>query len=231
MNSNEFYNLCEASLDGINRNGDVSIQFITDIAQNVLLSVESEQNTVFSNATGRLPLITTQAGEFNYNAPADCWRITGVLVESDQPNSILDRIFYNWDYNSLSSRSGGNKLESTKISGISYYVVPFIRSWDAGDTTPARYMFTEDPGATNGVYRLWYYPKPTKLSSDSIPLSIGPPYDYMFLFPAVCAIYQGMQDGDRLAAVQKVVAIRNEYHTELNKGAQDTDLESIDRGF
>ena len=130
-----------------------------------------------------------------------------------------------------SSRSCGNKLESTKISGISYYVVPFIRSWDAGDTTPARYMFTEDPGATNDVYRLWYYPKPTKLSSDSIPLSIGPPYDYMFLFPAVCAIYQGMQDGDRLAAVQKVVSIRNEYHTELNKGAQDTDLESIDRGF
>ena len=231
MNSNEFYNLCEATLDGINRSGDVSIQFITDIAQNVLLSVASEQTTGFSGVTGRLPLITTNAGVFSYDAPADCWRIAGILVEADQPNSLLDRIFYNYDYNSLSSRSGGNKLEHTKISGITYYIVSFVRSWDAGDTARARYLFTEDPGNTNDTYRLWYYPKPNKLLSDSIPLSIGPPYDYLFLYPAVCAIYQGMQDGDRLAAVQKVVAIRNEYHAELNKGAQDTDLESINRGF
>lgn len=231
MNSNEFYNLCETTLDGINRNGAVSIQFITDIAQNVLLSIESEQTTSFANATGRLPLITTQAGVFNYDAPADCWRIAGILVEVDQPNSILEQYYYNYDYSSIRTRSGGNKLEIIKISGISYYRVPYTRSWDAGDTTRARYMFTEDVGDTNDTYRLWYYPKPTKLLSDTIPLSIGPPYDLLYLFPAVTTLYRAMQDGDMLEAIQKIKLIRNEYNDELNKGAQDTDLESRDHGY
>ena len=231
MNSNEFYNLCEATLDGINRSGPVSIQFITDIAQNILMSVESEQTSVFDAATGRLPVFATRAGRFAYNAPADAWRIAYVLVEVDQPNTILDQYYYNYDYNSLRTRSGGNKLEITKISGISYYIVPFIRSWDATDSGPARFEFTEDPGDTTADYRLWYYPKPTKLLSDSIPLSIGPPYDILHLFPAVTTLYRAMQDGDMLAAIEKVKLIRNDYNSELNKGAQDTDLESTDHGY
>ena len=218
-------------MDGINTSGDISIQFLTDICQNVLMSVESEQTSVFANATGRLPLITTQAGVFNYNAPADCWRIAAVLVEVDQPNSILEQLFYNYDYNSFRTRSGGNKLEMTKISGITYYVVPFVRSWDATDGSPARYMFTEDLGNTNDTYRLWYYPRPTKLVSDSIPLSIGPPNDLLYLFPCVKRLYQGLQDGDILTAIEEIKIYRKKYNDELNKGAQDTDLESVNRGF
>ncbi len=231
MNSNEFYNLCEATLDGINRNGDVSIQFITDIAQNVLLSVESEQYTVFSNATGRLITLDTVAGTFRYDAPALCWRIAAILVEIDQSSGLIDRLYYNTDYSSGRTRSGGNKLETVKISGISYYRVPFTRSIDATDGNVAMVLFTEDPGTTTGVYRLWFYPKPIKLSSDTIPLSIGPPFDFLYLFPAVTTLYSAMQDGDMVEAIQKILAIRDNYHNELNKGAQGIDLESRDRGF
>lgn len=232
MNSNEFYNLCETTLDGINRSGAVSIQFLTDLVQNFLLSVEGDQNVVFDGATGRLPLITTKAKVFRYTAPADCWRIAGVLIESDQPGSILENLFENFDYGWYShTRAGLNKLELIKISGINYYKFPYIRTVDATDSAPAVYTFTEDMGDTTNIYRLWYYPKPAKLLSDSIPLDIKPPYDLQFLYPGVVALYRSTQDGNTFEAMQKLVSLKNEYQKELNKGAQGLDLESPDRGF
>ena len=231
MNSREFYNLCLATEDGINTSGPVSIQFLTDIAQNILLSVEAEQNTNFNAATGRLLLVPTQAGVFDYQAPDDCWRIAGILVESDTSDTLLDRNFYE-DYGPMGyDRASNNILEPLKIAGINYFRIPYIRTFDAGDTANARYMFTEDPGTTTDVYMLWYYPRPTRLSSPTIPLSIPPPYDFEFLYPAVLEIYRGVQNGDVMGSVMKVRAIRDAYQLKLNEGEQGFDPESPARGF
>jgi hypothetical protein len=233
MNTNEFCALVESAVDGINRDGSpVSIIFLTDIVQNFLLSVEAEQNVIFTGATGRLPLITTQQGVFDYEAPADCWRIAGVLVESDQPGSILENLFENYDYGWYShTRAGLNRLEVIKIAGINYYRFPYVRTYDAADGVRARYVFTEDAGNSTNIYRLWYYPQPTRLLSDTQALQIRDPYILQFLFPSVVALYRSMQDGDIEVAIQKLVGYKNGYQKELNKGAQGIDYMSPDRGF
>ena len=214
MNANEFLNLLEVQCDGVNRDGPNGLLFFTDIAQGILRNSPAEQNIVF-DSTGKLPVLNTQNNVFDYNAPSDCWRIAGILIEANR--RLTDYGFRTIDTDCIT------------ISGIDYKRVPYIRSFDAGDTSVAKIKFTRNPGAH--AYRWWYYKKTGKLWSDTIPLSIEPPWDYIYLFPATVRLVQGFQDGDFIKAHNDVLVMRERYRKELNEGEQGEDLDAQDRGF
>lgn len=212
MNTNEFLNLLEVQCDGVNRDGTNGLLFFTDIAQNLLRNSPTEQNILFDATTGRLPMFDTTDDKFDYTAPEGTWRVAGVLVES-------------------AMRSGVRELEHINIADIDYLRIPYIRSYDAGDITDPTIIFTENPGDTTDIYHWWVYNKATKLYSDSIPLSIEPPFDYLYLFPAAVRMVQGFKDGDFLKAHTDVLVIRKNYMKELNKGEQSFNYNASPRGF
>ena len=232
MNTNEFLNLLEVQCDGMNRDGPNGLLFFTDVAQSILRNSPAEQNILFDNTTGRLPVLNTTDSDYDYTAPEGTWRVAGVLVEAVTSGSLMDDFFYYYmDYGfPRRQRSGARELEHVFIGGIDYLRVPYIRSYDAGDITDPTIIFTENPGDTEDVYYWWCYNKAAKLVSDSIDLSIGAPFDYLYLFPATVRLVQGFKDGDFVKAHEDVLVIRKNYMKELNLGEQGFDYNSQDRG-
>jgi hypothetical protein len=237
MNTNEILALLEthADCDGVERYGSNGLIFFLDQAQSILLDVSAEQNIVF-DSQGRLPSFNTEQGVYEYAAPANARKIAGILVESYETYErgaipLVHNYFYS-DYSYTNFvRSGNIEQDHVLIAGIDYYRIPYVRSYDATDTAPAKIVFTEDPNTFTDLYRWWYYKKPTKILSESIPLSIDPPNDYLYLLPATIALIQGWKDGDFLESTQKVMMLQKKMNQELNCGEQGQDYNAVDRGF
>ena len=231
MLTSEFLNIAGVYCDGLNRDGVNGLLFFTDQAQNLLGYNSGQQNIVFDAATGRLPTISTEKDKFEYDAPDDVWRIIGVLNEANALSPLITDPF-NSDYGYRNyTRTNDNPLERVIIGAISYYRVQNVRTFDAGDGSPARVLFTEQPGDTNGIYYLWAYGKTAKLTSDTIPLSIKPPYDIKYLLPVVMLLVRGFKDGDIVESMSKIEGLRREYQKEISKGEQGQQRSSVNRGF
>jgi len=233
MNTNEMLALLEVHADGMNRDGTNGLLFFLNTAQNILTLQPAEQNIVFGT-DGRLPSFNTVDGTYVYEAPAEIWRVEGVYIEGNVTNRLIEEFIYrNFDYGVYGSnyRTGVRELERRTITGIEYFRTPYVRTQDASDTGRATATFTENPGATTAEYRWYGLRRDTAIVSDSIPLTVKPPYDYMYLLPATLLLIQGFKDGDFLNKHAEVLALAKKYQLELNKGEQGEFNGSIERGF
>ena len=73
---------------------------------------------------------------------------------------------------------------------------------------------------------------PTDIVSDTIALTIPPPYDMAYLFPATCVLLDAVQNGNWLDAIS-VINTRYvpEMHLAFNRGAYGMYNEAEDHGF
>lgn len=232
MNAYELLNLLEMNTDanGLPREGDNSLMFFTNQAISLLGHSQNTQNIIYDTATGRLPLLETREGVFDYEAPDNYWKINGIWVEFGVSGSLLDSIIPRDDY-TYYSRTGYNKTEPDTLAGINYIKIPFTRSYDRGDNANARVLFTENPGDTTDIYRWYALASPNELLSDAMPLPIKPPYDIMFLFPAALELIRGSKSGKISEAIEYITSLAKKYSRKLSEGDQGVNNDATDRGF
>lgn len=231
MNGRELCDVLMDQFDDFRLLGPRGVVTYIDRAQKMLKQVESEKNIIYNN-NGRLPAITTQKNVYDYNLPSNVWRIGGIYVESQdfryEYGNLTDLSIFG-DYGRR-ARSGA--VRRIEIAGIMHYLVPYIRSWDWSNSQVAHIRFTEDPGASTSRYRYLGYERCPDFTSPKSPLSIEPPYDDMFLYPAAARLMEGIVKGDYIAARRDVLALRNEYWKESgNAGYQGDDYEIPSRPF
>ena len=76
------------------------------------------------------------------------------------------------------------------------------------------------------------YRKPTELVSDTIPLTIPPPYDIKYLLPATEIMIMGVENKDIVSAYRTIDGeFVPKMQNAFNKGAFGVNYESEDRGF
>jgi hypothetical protein len=229
MTTEEILTLLEHQFPGWNRDGIRGILPYLNVAQKILCNVESDQLLIFDESTGKLPTITTVDGTYTYDLPDTVSFISSVVVEVGdlQPNSVT---FFQQDYGRI-NRLSNMKYDTIEISGVSYYEIPYVRSYPATEDNAAKVIFTHNPGSTTDVYRYSGYPKPAELVSDTIPLTIPPPQDVLLLLPATAKLIEAVENGNYLEAYN---ALKNEFREEIqkeyNKGAF-VYKEPEDRGF
>jgi len=194
------------------------------VAQQALKRTPGEQNVPFNPSTGRLYVLNTTQGVFEYEAPDDAWRIAGIVAEANVSAPLIQNLYYE-DYGYNVSRDGVDEIQRVYIAGVQYFKIQQVRSYDATESQNARIIFTEDPQTTEN------YTKEARMYSTSIELSIQPPYDSLYLFPAVVALVQGYKDGDYIGALGKIEELKKLYTKELNRGEQGLSLEAKSRGF
>jgi hypothetical protein len=176
---------------GWNRTGDHGLLRFLNSAHEILMSVDSEQTTIFDTATGALPILATTAGVFNYIMPDNVRRVAKVLFRLDnkfnfpQSNYGLDR------YTGMSQKNG------LSIGGQWYGKIPFVRTKDRTSATlPAEVMFTQDPDTQSTLYYLLSYRVPKQILSENIEHEVPTPYDYDFLLPAAAKLIEGQLNGN-----------------------------------
>jgi hypothetical protein len=214
---------------GWNADGPRGVLHYIDVAHRMFRQVEAEQTIYFSETTGKLPYLTTTEGTYNYSLPSNCWKLGAVLVEVGVTGSILDG-YSGLDYGSRTSAT--LRYETVVLAGIEYARIQNIRSWPCTESAAARMAFTEDPGTSTDVYNLMYYKKPSAIVSDSIQLEVEPPYDELYLLPAVCKLIEGIEHGNYAEARREVLDLwRPKYWKEISTGEQGFDYEAEDRGY
>lgn len=226
MNADEMLNMLEVQCDGVLRDGPNGLTFFLRVVNDIFGKTASQQHIVFDESTGRLPVLNTTANIFRYDAPANIWRVAGILVESDVTygTNIVHQ-----DYGMYSTRNASLKREHIVIANIDYIRVPYIRSYDAQDNLGAYILFTENPGTVNNVYRWYGYRLPTPVLSDSIQLcESSDAYAWSYLFPAVTKMVQAFKNGNFLEAHSDIEALAKKYSKEINQGEQGEDSDAID---
>ena len=140
---------------------------LLDALNEVLSIVYSEnmaQTIAVDPATGLPPTLTTIAGTFNYELPADCRELAAVLVNTD------------------SAYPTGNTNYGLSVAGANNTSLAFNRVWSkipatsisANGTGPASVTFVNDPGDSTDTYNLYYYKVAPSLDveDDEIPLPV-----------------------------------------------------------
>ena len=225
----ELITLLQKQFKGWNRDGDRGILPYLNIAQRILCSVEAEQLMIIDESTGKLPAITTVDGTYTYNLPANVNFISSILIESG--TIVSSHNVPMQDYGDI-SRIHRRPEEEVSISGISYYLFPYIRSYPSNEENVAKVVFTENPGNSTNVYRYRGYSLPTSLVSESIALSIPPPYDFIYLLPATAKLLEGVQNGNYVEAIAYITKeFLPEMHKAFNVGAYGINCEPESHGF
>ncbi len=222
--------LLENQFSGWVWDGPNGLREYLDQAHDMLCRIPAELFVQY-DGSGKLPAFDTTALEYSYSAPSTAWMIEKILVEIGDTGTLLDTLGLN-DYGRRYSTSA--RFERFVFGGISYYNISYVRSWPATETANARIEFTANPGTTSGKYRMLRYAKPNAIISDSIALSIPPPYDMKYLLPAVCRLIKAAQNenSDLIEAIAWIEGeIKPKLQKELNKGAQGVDYEPEARGF
>ena len=230
MNTEEVLSVLEKQFVGWNRDGERGIRHYLNLVQRILCNAPSEQLMIFDESTGKLPSFNTTEGTFVYSLPSNVNFIDTVLIESNARCTLNDNL-HSQDYG-FSSRISQLPLEEIGISGISYYKIPYIRSFPATESAVAKVVFTVDPGSSTDVYRYRGYLLVPEIVSDTIPLSISPPHDALILLPATAKMIEGVQNGNYLDTYKDIV---REYLPRMqeafNKGAFGINQDAEDHGF
>ena len=225
----ELITILQEQFKGWNANGPRGVLHYLDVAHRAFRQLESEQTVYFDETNGKLPYLDTTAGTYAYSLPSNCWKLAGVYVEAGVTGSILDNLSLA-DYGLRTSNT--HKIEEVVLSGITYVRIHNVRSWPSTEAAVARMAFSDDPGTTTDVYNIKYYKKPVELYSDSIQLEVEPPYDELYLLPAVCELIEGIQHGNYAEARANLLGVwRPKYWKEINSGEQGFDFEAEDRGY
>lgn len=213
--------------NGWNRSGDHGVLRYLNTAHAILMSQEAQQNLIFDESTGRLPLLETTSGVFTYTMASTVWRVSGILIDNDR--DIVQRSDYNFEPDLRTSQKN-----SIVIGGRYYTKIPFIRTWDyINSSTPAKVMFTADPETKSDYYYVRSYKRPTEITSELIQPDIATPWDFDILLPAAAKLIEGVQNGNYDEARR---IVRRELAPllwdELDSGDQGyLDTEPVDRGF
>jgi hypothetical protein len=214
--------------NGRNRDGDYGILRYLNLAHQILMQAEVEQNTIFDTSTGKLPYLVTTDETFLYPMATNVWRISGVLVR------IENRSFLRFDdYERGGLHRHRHDWLPKVIGGIEYLPVPNIRSTDCvRDGIPATVMFTRNPGTYDKTYHLWMFKRPTQIVSESIQPDIPEPYDMEYLVPATAKLIEGAMNGDYVNAREYIEKeLKPQFWKVRNAGDQGAyDNEPMDRG-
>lgn len=225
----EILTVLQEQFKGWNINGPRGLIYYLNVAHKLFRQCEAEQIVYYDPSTGKLPYLVTTQGVFDYELPDNCWKLFSVLVEMGVTGSLLD----NWTGADYGLRIGSQrKNEVVTIAGIDYLRIHNIRSTPSSEAANARVIFTDEPGQTTIIYNIGYYKKPAEILSDSIQIEVEPPWDDMYLVPAVCKLIEGIQHGDYANARREVLDYwRRLYWKEMNSGEQGMYSETEDRGF
>jgi hypothetical protein len=214
----------ELECHGWNREGSRGSRSLLNEAHRMLLFREDDTNIVFDTSTGNLPYLSTSNGVYEYNLPTACYVLKHILV---------DNMISTNDYGSSVSSSTSWKFEDYSIAGRSYYRVMNIRSYPSTPSTRARVLFTENPGATDDVFRELYHKQPVQILSDTIQHEMPGATDVQYLMPATVALINSINDHDKYEKAK--LMIEREYKprvlSELNIGEQGQSDFCIKRAF
>jgi len=173
-------------------------------AQNMLMQAESEQTLAFDSSTGNFPAFDTEDGVFEYEMPANIWRVSKVVVDARNP---IDLGTYLNDEYGLYSNWLPN-IDRMHFSGREYVRIPFIKTRDRTFDSPCRVLFTENPTELEGVYMYRGYLLPTQITSvrinPSLPDSNG--LHMRTLLPAAQKLIEAFQTNnweDALMYIEK----------------------------
>ena len=186
-------------------------------AHEILLAQESFQTAALDSLTGGLPVLKTNAGQYEYFADRSIWRVGGVLLPY---GSIRD-------YGAISQYP----RRTVSIGGQEYYALNGVRTFDwQSENQPARILFSFDPKGREFLLRAW---KKSKLiTSTNIQHEVPPPYDTLYLIPAAAKLIEGVQNGTVIEARLVIeTEIKPKFWAAMNKGEQSEYTEPVSRGF
>jgi len=189
----------KSQAQGFNRESDV-IPAI-NLIHKMVTNREVPQLVVTDPATGSLPILPTQTGVLDYNAPVvgghTPWCISGVYTR--WPNT---RDYGSVDYNYYEPPLV-NTTDYKEFGGNYYYQYQFATSFDALEDVASFVRFSRDPGDTDNRFYLLMYRTTAEITSDRIQLQI-PDRDgahMLYFFPAVMKWIEAQNHGNYMEAV------------------------------
>ena len=181
---------------------DESRETIREVLDEIQLIVYSQDclQTMKLTSTGMPPFIATQQGVYEYECPADCRKTASIFTLS--PPKGYNR-----------QRPVGPRKEYY-FRNKGYYLLS-AEGRDATLENAAKLYFHEDPGTTTEQYYHAYYIKPTRITDESIELTLPEEVHYL-LRNAVVAMFTTEQYGQSAyddAVIEKVARkIRNKLN-------------------
>lgn len=202
--------------------GSKGVRPLLNEAHKLLLYGRREQNVVYDETTGDLPFLTTQDNVFSYNLGSNIWEADGVYVDRtenfDYELSILDEPWY---------------YEEVTLSGKLYYRLRNIRTYASTQSSVARVLFTNNPGATTDIYKLLQYKKPKEITSSNIQHDMPGTTDVDYLIPATMKLIDSINDHEKSDAAREYILgiLKPRMWLELDKGEQGQSLYCTKRAF
>jgi len=175
-----------------------------DEIQQVVYSHDMEQTLYLDPATGMPPLMTTVAGTYQYNAPANCRRTKAIFSSCS-------------GFNYSRARPVGPQKEYYFRNKGFYLIDADTR--DANYGTYATVTFRNDPGNTTDKYYHAYWLKVTALSSASDLLQL-PEHTHYMMRKAVIAMLKSEEYGESGQDLILVEKFSKMIRNALNSGYQ-----------
>ncbi len=209
----------KSQANGYNRVPDV-IPIINEVHK-LFYKHESSQGVIIDSSTGLLPVLSTNAGVFEYDAPVvngqTAWCVAKVCLHS---YDSVDYSFtdYNFHYPPMT-----NTFEYMQIGGNYYYPFQFAQSLDSLVDEVCKITFTRDPGTTTNQFHLLMYKQPTEILSDRQQLQI-PDRDgahRLYFFPAVMKFIEAQNHGNYMECVEYIdKVLKPKVWKVMNSGQQ-----------
>lgn len=211
-----------------NRDGARGIlPFLTE-AQNLLCMVEAEQFVAMDETTGDLPVIATTANKYAFNFPSNIWRVTDIVVP--EPVAVeYDRAFLlNYGF----ADALQYPVPQIKFGGRLYQKFAQVRCVDKLGSTPAKVVFTVQPGDSTDMFHYIGYRLPTPITSERIAPAIPEQYHMSHWIPATVKLIEAQETGKLIEAREYVYnTLRPNMQKEMNKGEQGWSGHVQRRGF
>jgi len=209
----------QLNANGWNIEGVKGIVPLINEAQNILMQTESEQTLVRDTATGNFPSFETESGVFEYEMPANIWRVSQVLL--DVQNTLPLNIPPNSEYGITPTMIP--PTQRVMYAGREYVRVLYINTRDRTMQEPCRVRFSTDPTAQASVYLYRGYELPTQITSagidPSLPDSNG--LHMRTLLPAAAKLIEAFQNNTWDEALDYInKELRPIVRKEMNSGEQ-----------
>jgi len=200
-----------------NRVGEQGILPILNEAQNILMQQEADQALKYDSVTGDVPVLNTVAGQFEYDMPADVWRVTAIMTLVPFHNDLTLPYSYEYGIETDTKRP----YEEFYFNGKKYMRLLYCRTVDASYGVPCKVRFLLDPGTSQGAYQYRGYIRPRQLTSEAIPLSLPEKFHFTHLLPATMKMIEAIQFGDWAGASEWVRGrYAKEIQEEMGRGEQ-----------
>jgi len=205
--------------NGYNRTSDV-VPIVNEVHK-LFMKHEQAQTVITDPSTGRLPVLNTTHGVFEYDAP---------VVGSQTPWCIANvcrRFYFPYDYSSQDYGSQdvpyANTSDRIQIGGNYYYPYQFAQQLDSTVDSACRIKFTRNPGDTTNIFYLLMYRQPREILSDRIQLEL-PDRDgahLMIFFPGVMKWIEAANNGNYMEAVEYIeTVLKPRMWKVMNSGQQ-----------